>query len=62
MIKERTVYCRLAGQTYAAKTDAQGKVTFKLPKLKKGTYTMKVFYKQNVAYGASSNSATIKIQ
>ncbi|MBR0414063.1 MAG: hypothetical protein IJI67_03200 [Clostridia bacterium] len=62
VIKNYPVYFKIAGKTYKVKTNSQGRATVKLPKLKKGTYTLKVYCKQSSAYKACSKSVKITIK
>ena len=56
------VYLKVAGKTYKAKANSQGKVTFKITKLnKKGTFKATITYKGNTYYNKVTKKATIKV-
>ncbi|WP_292888650.1 Ig-like domain-containing protein [Methanobrevibacter sp. UBA212] len=62
-IKNAKVTLKVKGKTFTAKTNANGKATFKIKKLtKKGKYTAKVKFAGNGYYSASSASKKITIK
>ena len=62
-IKSAKVTLKVNGKTFTAKTNANGKATFKIKKLtKKGKYTAKVKFAGNGYYKASSASKKITVK
>jgi hypothetical protein len=53
---------KIKKKTFKAKTDKNGKATFKIKKLKKGTYTAKVTFKGNKYYKKSSKKVKITVK
>ena len=62
-VKKVKVTLKVKGKTYAAKTNAKGKATFKITKLtKKGNHKATIKYKGNKYYKASSKKIKITIK
>ena len=62
-IKNVKVTLKIKGKTFTAKTNSNGKATFKITKLtKKGKYSAKITFAGNGYYKASSASKTITIK
>jgi hypothetical protein len=62
-VKGVTVNIKINGKTYSAKTDSNGKATFKITKFKKkGTFTATISFKGDKNYKKSSKSVKIKIK
>ena len=62
-IKSAKVTLKVNGKTFTAKTNANGKATFKIKKLtKKGKYTAKVKFAGNGYYSASNASKKITVK
>ena len=57
----KTLKLTINGKTYTAKTDANGKATFKVSISKKGTYKGTVSFAGDGTYAASSTSVTVKV-
>ena len=62
-IKSAKVTLKVNGKTFTAKTNANGKATFKIKKLtKKGKYTAKIKFAGNGYYSASNASKKITVK
>ncbi|WP_298501047.1 Ig-like domain repeat protein [uncultured Methanobrevibacter sp.] len=57
----KKVTMSLNGKTYTAKTDSNGKATFKLDITKKGTYSANIVYAGDNTYSSAKASSKIKI-
>ena len=59
-MKNKKVYLKVNGKTYAAKTNSKGKATFKITKLtKKGKFTAVVTYKGSAYYNKTTKKVKI---
>ena len=57
----KTLKLTIAGKTYTAKTDTNGKATFKVAITKKGSYNGTVKFAGDNTYKESSKAISIKI-
>lgn len=61
-VKGATVYLKIKGKTYKAKTTSQGKATFKIKLKKKGTFKASITFKGDKNYKKSSKSIKLKFR
>jgi hypothetical protein len=62
-IKKVKLIIKIGRKTFKAKTNAKGKVTFKIKKLtKKGRYTAKITFKGNAHYKAAAKKVKIVLK
>ena len=60
-MKSATVTLKVSGKTYSAKTNANGKATFKITKLnKKGTFKAVITYKATKNYNGATKTVNIQ--
>ena len=61
-IKNNKITYTIASRTYTTKTNTSGQAIIKLPNLKKGAYILKLSYKKNISYNASTKAVKIVIK
>ncbi len=62
ILQGKTVYFTFNNKQVAVKTDANGKATFTIPALSKGTYTLSFKFNGDHLFGKGSGSAKIYVQ
>ncbi|MBE6509136.1 MAG: hypothetical protein E7Z77_06945 [Methanobrevibacter sp.] len=62
ILQGKTVYFTFNNKQVAVKTDADGRATFTVPVLSKGTYTISFKYNGDHLFGGTSSSAKIYVQ
>ena len=62
LLAGKVVTFTLNNKVVSVKTDSQGKATFTVPQLAKGTYTLSIKYKGDHLFGGSSTTAKLYVQ